>query len=120
MYGLINSAIVLPVMMSFGTIIYHSPSFGPYLPTLIKLTLVSSVVHQLCFSSLSTLPYAIGQVQDAGLIFLSAMTSKFVQVGKEKGWDDQVLLANSTIGLSVCTAVLGLGLICIGKCKLAR
>jgi hypothetical protein len=63
MYGLINAAVVLPVMMSFGTIIYHDEAFSPYLPTLIKLTLVSSMVHQLCFSLFSSLPYSIGQVQ---------------------------------------------------------
>lgn len=61
---------------SFGTIIYHDAAYGPYLPTLIKLTVISSMVHQLCFSTFSSLPYSIGQVQDAGLIFLSAMASR--------------------------------------------
>jgi len=120
MYGMINAAVVLPVMMSFGTIIYHDPVFEPYLPNLIKLTLVSSMVHQLCFSTFSSLPYSIGQVQDAGLIFLSAISSSFAKSGQKYGWEPSQLLATSTIGLSMCTACLGLGLMMIGSCRLAR
>ncbi|GMH68165.1 hypothetical protein TrST_g5415 [Triparma strigata] len=119
MYGLINAAVVLPVMMSFGTIIYHDAAYGPYLPTLIKLTVISSMVHQLCFSTFSSLPYSIGQVQDAGLIFLSAMASSLATTVKQHGYDDEHLLATATVGLSLCTAFLGLGLMTIGKCKLA-
>ena len=119
MYGLINAAVVLPVMMSFGTIIYHDEAFSPYLPTLIKLTLVSSVVHQLCFSYWSSLPYSIGQVQDAGLIFLSAMSTMISTYTKDRGYDDEHMLATATIGLSLCTAVLGIGLMIIGKARLA-
>mmetsp|Transcript_22235 Transcript_22235/g.46182 ORF Transcript_22235/g.46182 Transcript_22235/m.46182 type:complete len:554 (+) Transcript_22235:222-1883(+) len=120
LYGLINAAVVLPVMMSFGTIIYHDPVFSPYLPTLIKLTLVSSMVHQLCFSTFSSLPYSIGQVQDAGLIFLSAISSSFALSSSTDGWTHKELLATATIGLSLCTASLGLGLMLIGRCRLAR
>ncbi|GMH66632.1 hypothetical protein TrRE_jg3033 [Triparma retinervis] len=120
LYGMINAAVVLPVMMSFGTIIYHDPVYSPYLPTLIKLTLVSSMVHQLCFSTFSSLPYSIGQVQDAGLIFLSGISSSFSGLAAGGNWEDRELLATSTIGLSLCTACLGLGLMLIGRCRLAR
>jgi SulP family sulfate permease len=120
LYGMINAAVVLPVMMSFGTIIYHDPVFSPYLPTLIKLTLVSSMVHQLCFSTFSSLPYSIGQVQDAGLIFLSAISSSFSSLAVQGNWKHRELLATTTIGLSLCTASLGLGLMLIGRCRLAR
>jgi len=119
LYGLINSAVTLPVMMSFGTIIFHDEAFNPYLPTLIKLTLVSSMVHQLCFSTFSTLPYAVGQVQDAGLIFLSAMSTMIVTFCKKGGYSDDQMLATATIGLSLCTAALGVGLMIIGKASLA-
>jgi MFS superfamily sulfate permease-like transporter len=119
MYGLINAAVVLPVMMSFGTIIYHDEAFSPYLPTLIKLTLISSMVHQLCFSTFSSLPYAIGQVQDAGLIFLSAMSTMVSDYTNKHGYDDDHMLATATVGLSLCTAILGVGLIIIGKARLA-
>jgi SulP family sulfate permease len=119
MYGLINATIVLPVLMSFGSIIYRNDAFQPYMPVLIKLTLVSGVVHQLTFSTLSSLPFAIGQVQDAGLIFLSKMATDMVVYCRNRNLDDETLLATCTIGLALCTAILGVGLIIVGKLRLA-
>lgn len=77
-YGTINAIIILPILLSFGSIIYRDDAFAPYMHVLIKLTLVSGIVHQVCFSTLSSLPIAVGQVQDAGLIFLSSMASSLV------------------------------------------
>jgi hypothetical protein len=37
--------------------------YQPYMPMLAKLFILSSAVHQLCFSLCSTLPYAVGQVR---------------------------------------------------------
>mmetsp|Transcript_27807 Transcript_27807/g.55686 ORF Transcript_27807/g.55686 Transcript_27807/m.55686 type:complete len:654 (+) Transcript_27807:171-2132(+) len=118
-YGIVNAAILLPIMMSFGNIIYRDAFFTPYLPTLIKLTVLSSFVHQMIFSTFSGLPFAIGQVQDAGLIFLSAMASSIIKKCKDQGCDDASILATVTIGLSVCTFILGCGLIIIGRLELA-
>ncbi len=42
---------------------------------LAKAVVLSAAVHQCVFSWRSTLPFAIGQVQDAGLIFLSKMAT---------------------------------------------
>lgn len=120
MYGMINATIVLPVLMSFGAIIYRDQAFSPYMPVLVKLTVVSGVVHQLCFSTLSSLPFAVGQVQDAGLIFLSSMASHMVEHCRSRGYDDETLLATTTIGLSLCTALLGCGLVLIGQFQLAQ
>lgn len=120
MYGLINSTILLPVMLSFGSIIYRDDAFTPYMPLLMKLTLVSAMVHQLCFSTLSSMKFAVGQVQDAGLIFLSSMTSDIVKHCHAKGYSDEVLLATATIGLSLATLLLGIGLVIMGKLKLAQ
>lgn len=39
LYGMINATIVLPVLMSFGSIIYRDNAFAPYIPVLVKLTL---------------------------------------------------------------------------------
>ena len=118
-YGLINSAIVLPVLISFGSIIYHDDFFRPYIPLLVKLCVVSGTVHQICFSTFSSLPFAVGQVQDAGLIFLSKIASDLVRRCKEEGHDDEEILATVTIVLGLCTALLGLGLLIIGYFKLA-
>jgi hypothetical protein len=119
MYGMVNAIIVLPVIMSFGNIIYHDDFFRPYLPVLVKLTVISGVVHQLCFSTLSTLPFAVGSVQDAGLIFLSTIASSIVAYCKDRGCSDEEILATTLVGLSIFTATLGAGLILIGRLKLA-
>eukprot|EP00579_Thalassiosira_antarctica_P017127 CAMPEP_0201946200 /NCGR_PEP_ID=MMETSP0903-20130614/54294_1 /ASSEMBLY_ACC=CAM_ASM_000552 /TAXON_ID=420261 /ORGANISM="Thalassiosira antarctica, Strain CCMP982" /LENGTH=706 /DNA_ID=CAMNT_0048489295 /DNA_START=102 /DNA_END=2222 /DNA_ORIENTATION=+ len=119
LYGIVNLFIVLPVIMSFASIIYHDDFFRPYMPVLMKLTVVSGVVHQITFSTLSSLPFAVGQVQDAGLIFLSAMARDVVSRLKSTGADDASILATVTIGLSIYTAVLGCALVLVGKFRLA-
>mmetsp|Transcript_1699 Transcript_1699/g.2885 ORF Transcript_1699/g.2885 Transcript_1699/m.2885 type:complete len:734 (+) Transcript_1699:69-2270(+) len=119
LYGLVNTSVVLPVLFSFGSIIYHDEFFRPYLSVLMKLTVVSGAIHQITFSTVSSLPFAVGQVQDAGLIFLSAMARDIVLRCKALGVDDKGILATTTIGLSMFTAVLGGALILVGKFKLA-
>ena len=71
------------------------------------------------FSTLSSLPFAVGQVQDAGLIFLSAMARDVVSRLKSMGVHDTSILATVTIGLSIYTAVLGCALVLVGKFRLA-
>ena len=119
LYGLVNTSIVLPILMSFGSIIYHDDFFRPYLSVLMKLTVVSGAVHQITFSTVSSLPFAVGQVQDAGLIFLSSMARDLVSRLKVMGVDDASILATVTIGLCCYTAVLGCSLILVGKFRLA-
>lgn len=119
LYGMINSVIMLPILISFGNIIYRDEFFRPYLPLLIKLTIVSGFIHQLCFSTFSTLPFSVGQVQDAGLIFLSSMASSIVDYCKSRGHDDEEILATTVIGLSLFTCILGVALFVIGRLKLA-
>jgi len=119
MYGAINCTIVLPVIMSFGNIIYKDNAFADYMPILIKLTLFSGMIHQLCFSFFSTLKFAVGSVQDAGLIFLSKMAHDMVVYCRDRNYDDEVMLATVTIGLGCASAALGVGLIIIGKLGLA-
>jgi hypothetical protein len=120
MYGMINATIILPVLMSFGSIIYRDQAFAPYMPVLVKMTVVSGVVHQLCFSMFSSLPFAVGQVQDAGLIFLSQMASRMVDHCKSRGYDDETMLATVTVGLSLSTAILGCCLVILGQLQLAQ
>ena len=120
MYGCINATIILPVLMSFGSIIYRDHAFAPYMPVLVKMTVVSGVVHQLCFSMFSSLPFAVGQVQDAGLIFLSQMASRMVDHCRSRGYDDETMLATVTVGLSLSTAFLGCCLVILGKLQLAQ
>ncbi|OQR91081.1 Sulfate Permease (SulP) Family, partial [Thraustotheca clavata] len=120
MYGLINAALVVPVMMSFTAIIFSNPFFSPYMPTLTKLVGFSSAVHQSVFSSLSSLPFAIGQVQDAGLIFLSAMASSVVTIlSQDKTLPPEAIMATTLVTLSCATTLMGIALIMTGKFKLA-
>ncbi|KAL3808976.1 hypothetical protein ACHAXA_005168 [Cyclostephanos tholiformis] len=92
---------------------------SPYLSGLIQLTIVSGAIHQISFSTFSTLPFAVGSVQDAGLIFLSSMSSNLVKILRKDGADDATILATVTIGLGIYTALLGLALILVGRFRLA-
>ena len=70
-YGIVNTILTVPCMYGYALIIFSDPFFAPHLPMLCKLVLFSSAVHQIVFSISSTLPFAIGQVQDAvGVIVL--------------------------------------------------
>ena len=71
-----------PVMISFASIIFRHPTFHRDAATyarLVKLVLFSSAVHQTVFVTTSSLVFAVGQVQDAGLIFLSSMANQVVE-----------------------------------------
>jgi len=85
---------------------------------LLRLTVLSGIVHQLCFSTLSSLPFCVGQVQDAGLIFLSSMASRIVEMTRDN--NDKNTLTTAVVLLSLATAVLGCGLVGIGSLRLAQ
>lgn len=118
LYGVINSILTIPCMYGYAAIIFSHPDFASFMPSLSKLVMFSSVVHQIMFTLLSSLPFAIGQVQDAGLIFLSAMaTSICVSLGEEVPLEAKVTTVVVTIGIA--TAALGVCLVLIGKFKFA-
>ncbi|RHY30458.1 hypothetical protein DYB32_004304 [Aphanomyces invadans] len=83
--------------------------------------MVSGAVHQICFSVLSTLPFAVGQVQDAGLIFLSAMASSIVHSlhKADTVFVMEEVLATTLFTLCGSTAFLGIALVVTGKLKWA-
>ncbi|OQR99808.1 Sulfate Permease (SulP) Family, partial [Thraustotheca clavata] len=117
-YGIINSILTIPCMYGYAAIIFSHSDFTTFMPALAKLVLLSSVVHQIMFTMMSALPFAIGQVQDAGLIFLSAMaTSICNSLGEQVPLEAKVTTVLVTIGIS--TATLGMTLVAIGKFKLA-
>lgn len=70
MIGIINSAVLIPTMVGFTSIIYRDEFFSDpehnYFPELLKLVFLSAAIHQVCFLAFSSLPFAVGQVQDAG------------------------------------------------------
>ena len=85
-----------------------------------KLVIFSSLIHQLGFSLFSSLPFAIGTVQDAGLIFLSTMSSKLATEILADGGTDEVVLSTVLVLLGLGTATLGLVLIAVGHFRLAE
>ncbi|GBG25591.1 Hypothetical Protein FCC1311_018102 [Hondaea fermentalgiana] len=122
-FGCINGAVMIPTMVGFASIIYKDPFYTDeahnYLPQAIKLVFLSSAIHQVCFVIFSTLPFAVGQVQDAGLIFLSSMAVTIVSnMGNVDNPKD--VMTTTVVSLSLCTTVLGLLLIITGKLRLAR
>ena len=79
----------------------------------------SSLVHQLGFLLFSSLPFAIGTVQDAGLIFLSSMANKIANRMIDDGNTEIEILSTTLVLLCSGTAFLGLVLIIMGKFKIA-
>jgi MFS superfamily sulfate permease-like transporter len=84
-----------------------------------KLVLFSSLVHQLGFLMFSTLDFAIGTVQDAGLIFLSHMANTIANTMLEDGHTEAEIVSTTLVLLSCGTAALGLVLIVMGQFRLA-
>ena len=111
------------MFVGYASVIFIHPAFLPHIDALSKLVLFSSVVHQTCFSIFSTLPFSIGQVQDAGLIFLSGMAGSIadlvIQSSDESENVDEVIVSTTIALLGAATASLGIILIILGKFHLA-
>jgi SulP family sulfate permease len=82
--------------------------------SLVKLVFLSSAIHMLAFATFSTLPFAVGQVQDVGLIFLSSIATSVVALCGEAGWPQDGTLATALATLTLSTGVAGLLIICTG------
>ena len=117
--GFINAIIGMPVMLSFAAIIFRHPFFDPYLSPLVKVVFLSSALHQAVFAAGSSMPFAVGQVQDVGLIFLSAMASGVVEDCIEAGVSAQDTLATVLATLTIATTFVGLLIVATGALKLA-
>ncbi|KAG6611760.1 Sulfate Permease (SulP) Family [Phytophthora cinnamomi] len=118
MYGIINSILTIPTMYGYAVILFSHKDFEDFMPALSKLVVYSSAVHQVMFTLLSSLPFSIGQVQDAGLIFLSTMaTSICNSLGDDVPVEAKV--ATSIVTIGIATALLGVCLVVMGKLRLA-
>ncbi|KAL3659284.1 hypothetical protein V7S43_015861 [Phytophthora oleae] len=116
--GIVVSIVLCPVMIGFATMIFSHPEFSSSLPMLTKLVFASSMVHQVVITSLSPLPFAIGQVQDTGMIFLASMASSIVtELGPSVPLEERI--ATVLVHLSISTMLVGVGLILTGKARLA-
>ncbi|GMF65178.1 unnamed protein product [Phytophthora lilii] len=105
-------------MIGFGAIIFSHPDLSDALPGLTKLVFASSMVHQLVITTLSPLPFAIGQVQDTGMIFLASMASSIMtELGPAVPLSERI--STVLVHLSISTVLVGVGLILTGKARLA-
>jgi SulP family sulfate permease len=120
-YALINVVISVPGLYGYAAVIFNHKVFTPHMNALSKLVISSSFMHQLSFTLFSSLPFAIGTVQDAGLIFLSAMSDKIATIilKRDNGTEEEVI-STVLVLLSVGTATLGLVLIAMGHFRLAE
>ncbi|GFH27092.1 STAS domain-containing protein, partial [Haematococcus lacustris] len=89
--GFINVTVGLPSLIALAAIVFKAPVYAAYLGALCKFLFLAAGVHQLVFVLLSSQPFAIGQVQDVGLIFLSAMASSVAVIGAELGLTPEVM-----------------------------
>jgi len=119
-YALVNVIISAPGLYGYAAVIFNNPIFGDHMNALSKLVLFSSLVHQLGFLLFSSLDFAIGTVQDAGLIFLSAMANKIANRMQDDGESEHAIVSTTLVLLSLGTASLGVVLIVIGKFGLAN
>eukprot|EP00892_Ulva_mutabilis_P001349 jgi/Ulvmu1/11214/UM072_0051.1 len=115
--GLVNTIIALPVTVAFASVMYSHPTFAGVLPQLSRLLVFTNSLHQLVVTLVSRLPFAVGQVQDLGLIFLNAMTSDIAERLREE--PQEVIVGTAILACALSTVLLGLALVLFGRYRLA-
>ena len=118
-YAFVNIIVSVPSLYGYAAVIFNNNAFNDHMNALSKLVILSSCVHQLAFALFSTLPFAIGTVQDAGLLFLSAMANIIANTILEDGGTIEEIISTTCVLLPLGTALLGLVLVFMGKYKLA-
>ncbi|GKY96837.1 hypothetical protein MPSEU_000642900 [Mayamaea pseudoterrestris] len=119
-YAVVNVIISAPGLYGYAAVIFNHPIFRDHMNALSKLVIFSSMIHQLSFTLFSTMPFAIGTVQDAGLIFLSSMANTIADEMLSDGASEAAILSTTLVLLPLGTALLGVILIALGKFKLAN
>lgn len=117
-YALINVIIAVPGLYGYASVIFNHPCFQQHINALSKLVIFSSFVHQLGMTLFSSLGFAIGTVQDAGLIFLSAMANTIADNILGNGGTIEEVISTTLVILSIGTASLGFVLMLLGKFRL--
>jgi len=118
-YAIVNIIISVPGLYGYSSVIFNHPIFADYMNALPKLVIFSSCIHQLGFTLFSTLPFAIGTVQDAGLIFLSGMSNIIAEEILGGGGTAEEVVSTTLVILPLGTACLGVVLMLMGKFRLA-
>ena len=105
---------VITAELTASSVLLQDHFFQPVLGQMVKLVFLSSGVHQIVFSVKSTLPFAVGQVQDVGLIFLSAMATSVVDACHKAGQNSDVTLGTVLVTLLLTTLLVGVLIILTG------
>lgn len=98
----------------------QDPTYKPLLGQLARIAFFSAAMHQLVFTIFSTLPFAVGQPQDVGLIFLSSMATGVAEIGRQQGLDDATVVGTALLTLTVATFVVGVMALLVGGCRCGR
>lgn len=116
LYGVINAILAVPALFGYAAVIFSDGAYAESAAPLAKAVVLSAAVHQCVFAWRSTLPFAIGQVQDAGLIFLSKMATDVART--LDGSDGSDIVATALCGLGLGTALLGVVLCLVGRARM--
>jgi sulfate permease, SulP family len=71
-------------------------------------------MHQFVIARCSTLPFAVGQVQDLGLILMAAMTTDIQR--RLIGEPEAKVIGTAILASAMTTAMLGVCLYIAGRC----
>lgn len=118
-YGLINFVVCVPTLISYAAIVFHGREFDHDMPSLTKLFFLSSAVHQFVFTCKSTLKFAIGQVQDVGLIFLAQIAAATYEAAKKEDTPHDAAVATVLVALALATVITGSVVWVMGKLRLS-
>ena len=107
-YGSVQAALSLPLLYALPSAIFSHPLYGPYLPAITKLVLLSAILHGAHIVARSALPFAVGQVQLSGIVFLAQIASNVAKAARNDGFSDQEALATTLASIAIATMSLGL------------
>ncbi len=109
----------IPALVAFCNIVFRDEVYAPRRDGLARLFFFASAMHQAVFNLLSALPFAMGQVQDVGIIFLSAIASSVAAICADAGESPAVATATALVAMSASTLLVGAVTWVIAKRRLA-
>ncbi|PSC75492.1 Sulfate Permease Family [Micractinium conductrix] len=115
-FGLINTAAGVPALIAFCAVVFKHPLYHSQVEPLCKLFFLASALHQAVVCLRSSIPNAVGQVQDVGLIFLSSMATSIATLVPD---EPAAALGTALLTMAASTLLVGMGLIAVAKFKLA-
>lgn len=93
----------------------QDPLYHTLLGQLARFSFFSAAVHQAIFTLCSSLPFAVGQPQDVGLIFLSSMATGIADLGRELKLSDDMMVGTALLTNAVATVIVGVLTLIVGK-----